>query len=54
MYIYILIGNRIGAGMVRVLASSAVDRLFDPASDQTKDFKIGMLGFSAKHASLRK
>jgi F0F1-type ATP synthase membrane subunit a len=54
IYIYILIGNRIGAVMVRVLASSAVDRLFHPGSDQTKDFKIGMLGFSAKHASLRK
>ena len=39
--------------MVSVLASSAVDRGFKLRSDQTKDYKIGMCCFSAKHAALR-
>jgi hypothetical protein len=39
--------------MVGVLASSAVDCRFEPRSDQTKDFKIGMCCFSTKHASFR-
>ena len=40
--------------MVSVLASSAVDRGFEPWSGQTKDFKIGICCFSAKHAALRR
>jgi hypothetical protein len=41
--------------MVIVLASSAVDRGFEPMSGQTtKDYKIGMCCFSAKHAALWK
>jgi hypothetical protein len=32
----------IGGVMVRVLASSVVDRGFEPRSGQTKDNKIGM------------
>jgi hypothetical protein len=40
--------------MVSVLASSVVDRGFDPRSGQTKDYKIGMCYFSAKHAALRR
>jgi hypothetical protein len=38
--------------MVSVLASSAVDRGFEPWSSQTKDYKIGMCCFTAKHAAL--
>jgi hypothetical protein len=38
--------------MVRVLVSSVVDRGFEPWSGQTKDYKIGMCCFSAKHAAL--
>ena len=38
--------NRIG----KVLATSALDREFEPRSEQTKDYKIGMCCFSAKHA----
>jgi hypothetical protein len=38
--------------MVRMLAS--VDRGLEPRSDQTKDYKIGMCCFSAKHAALRR
>ena len=38
--------------MVSVLASSAVDRGFEPRSDQTKDYQIGICCFSAKHAAL--
>ena len=32
--------NRIGGVMVRVLASSAVDRGFEPRSGKTKDSKL--------------
>jgi hypothetical protein len=31
---------------------SAVDRGFEPRSGQTKDYKIGIFCFSAKHAAL--
>ena len=40
--------------MVSVLASSAVDRGFEPRSSQTKDNKIGICCFSAKHTTLRR
>ena len=42
----------IGCEMISVLASSAVDRVFEPQSGQTKDYTIGISYFSAKHASL--
>ena len=38
--------------MVSVLASSGVDRGFEPWSSQTKDYKIGICCFSAKHSAL--
>ena len=40
--------------MAIMIASSAVGRGFDPRSGQTKDCKIGMCCFSAKHAALRR
>ena len=40
--------------MVSVLALSAVDRGFEARSGQTKDYKIGICCFSAKHAALRR
>ena len=40
--------------MVSVLASSVVDRGFEPPSGQAKDYKIGICCFSAKHAALRR
>ena len=40
--------------MVSVLASSVVDRGFEPWLGQTKDYKIGICCFSAKHAALRR
>jgi hypothetical protein len=40
--------------MVSVLALIAVDRGFEPRSGQTKDYKIGIRCFSAKHAALRR
>ena len=40
--------------MVSVLASSVVDRGFEPRSVTFKDYTIGMCCFSAKHAALRK
>ena len=46
--------HRIGGVMVCVLAASAVDSGFEPQSGQTKDYKIGICCFSAKHAALRR
>jgi hypothetical protein len=40
--------------MVSVLASNAVDRGFEHGSCQTKDYKIGICCFSAKHTALRR
>jgi hypothetical protein len=40
--------------MVNVLTSSPVDCGFESQSGQTKDFKIGICCFSAKHAALRR
>ena len=40
--------------MVSVLASSAVDHGLVPRSGQTKDYKIGICCFSAKHTALRR
>ena len=40
--------------MFSVLASSVVDRGFEPGSGQTKDYEIGMCCFSVKHAALRR
>jgi hypothetical protein len=48
-----LLTNRISGVMVSVLASNAVDRGFEPWSDKTKDYKIGMCCFSVKHTALR-
>jgi len=39
--------------MVCILASSFVDRGFEPQSVQTKDYEIDIYCFSAKHATLR-
>jgi hypothetical protein len=46
--------NHIGGVMVSMFASSAVDHGFEPRSGQTKDYKIGICCFSAKHAALRR
>ena len=40
--------------MIRVLASSAEDRAFEPGSGQTKDYKIDVYCLSAKHAAVRR
>ena len=40
--------------MVSVLASSEVDRRFEPRSDQAKDYAICIYCFSAKRAVLRR
>ena len=40
--------------MIIVLASSAADRGFEPWSDQTNDYKIGICCLSAMHAALRR
>ena len=46
--------NRFGGIMVSGLASSVVDRRFEPWSGQTKDYQIGICCFSAKHTALRR
>jgi hypothetical protein len=46
--------NRIGGVVVSVLASSAVDGVFEPWLGQTKDYAIGVCCFAAKHAALRR
>ena len=46
--------NRIDGVMVSVLATSVVDRGFEPRLVETKDYRIGMCCFSAKHAALRR
>jgi hypothetical protein len=40
--------------MVSMLASSVVNRRFEPWSCQTKDYEIGICCFSAKHSALRR
>jgi hypothetical protein len=40
--------------MVSVLATSGVDSRFEPRSGQTKDYKIVICCFSAKHAALNR
>ena len=54
MWIFLVSMNRIGDVMDTVLASSVIDRGFEPLSGQTKDYKIGMFCFSAKHARIIK
>jgi hypothetical protein len=46
--------NRIGGVLISVLASRAVNREFEPRSAYTKDYKIGICCFFAKHAALRR
>ena len=49
-----MLSNRIDGVMVSVLASSVVNRVFEPQSGQTKDYETGICCFSAKHAALRR
>jgi len=37
-----------------VLTSDTVDRGFEPRTGQTKDYKIGICCFSAKHVALKR
>jgi hypothetical protein len=49
-----IIQNGIGSVMVNVFSSSAVDRGFEPRSGQTKDYKISMCCFFAKHVAFKR
>ena len=51
IYIY---SYRIGGIMVSVLTSNVVDRGFESRSAQTKNYKIDICCFSAKHKTLRR
>ena len=46
--------NRIGSVMVRVLALSAVDGVFEPRLGQTKDYKIDMRKLKLISLSLKR
>jgi hypothetical protein len=46
--------NHLGSVMVSVLASSSVDRGFDPRLGLTKDYTIGICCFSAMNTALRR
>jgi phosphotransferase system IIA component len=46
--------NRIDDVIDTVFASSVIGRGFEPLSGQTKDYKIGICCFSAKHARIIK
>ena len=50
---FILLRNRKGNVMVRVLAASVVDHGFKTRFDQTKDYEFGICCYSVKHAALR-
>jgi len=50
-YITLSINSEILIGNKPVLTSSAVDLGFESWSGQTKDYKIGICYFSAKHAA---
>jgi hypothetical protein len=49
---YLLV-THISGVLVSVLAPSAVDRGFEPRSRQTKDYKVGICCFSAKHTAFK-
>ena len=49
-----ILADRIGGVMVCLFISSAIDRGFETRSGQSKDYKIGICCFSAKHAALRR
>jgi hypothetical protein len=40
--------------MVSMLILSGVEHGFEPRSGQTKDYKMGICCFSAKHAALKR
>jgi hypothetical protein len=44
--------DRIGGVMVSVVTSSAVDRGFEPQSDQSTEYKIDVCCFSTKTRSI--
>jgi hypothetical protein len=46
--------HHIGGVMVSMLASTVVDRGFEPSSGHTKDYEIGICCFSAKYAAIRR
>jgi len=49
-----LVSGRMGGVMVSLLASNGVNHGFKRMSDQTRDYKIGIWYFSAKHTVLRR
>jgi hypothetical protein len=52
-YIAPCIGNCVSGVMVNVFASSVIDHVFKPRLGLTKDYKIDISCFSAKHTALR-
>ena len=54
MSYYSIHHNRIVGVIISMLASSAVDRGFEPRLGKTKDYEIGICCFSAKQPALRR
>ena len=52
--VFPILKNCIGEVMVGMLASIVTDCGFEPRSDQTKDYEIGISCFSAKQAALNR
>ena len=48
------LANRIGSVIFSVIASSAVDRVFEPRSGHTKNYKIDMCCCYTNQAALRR
>ena len=54
IYIYTYIINSICGVMVSIVALGAIDHGIEPRSGQTKDYKIGICYFFAKHTAVRR
>ena len=51
---FLLNVNLLGGVMVSMVAPSSVNHEFEPRSDHSKDYEIGIVCFSTKHAALRR
>jgi hypothetical protein len=52
--VYLEVRKRRGIYFLNETSACVVDRAFESRSGQTKDYKIGICCFSAKHAALRR
>ena len=50
-YITSTLANQVDGVIISILASSAVDRVFEPQSGHIKDYTFGICCFSPKHVA---